>query len=257
MYTKMLRTPVVNKLWSCCSTSVSHAVFNSILNQHMPLQVLLTQVWQTAVDKLWSCCYVHSCFTRFTQLHAHQHPSLLVLLTQVWQTAVDKLWSCCYVHSCFTRFTQLHAQPAPFFTGAADTSLTNCCWQTLILLLCSQLFHTLYSTPCSTSTLLYWCCWHKFEKLLSANFNPVVCSIVVSHAVRWQFPCLVHGHLLWLHNHRHRCCWQKRQTLGPWFWWSEEITLCTRWQVSKDLYTSFLFFSFPQDAFVSSSVEIE
>ena len=180
---------------------------------------------------------------------------------------------------------------------STSTYFYRYCWHefnkllwTNILLFVPQLFHILYSTPYSAGTYLYMCRWHKFDKLCWANSDPVVCSTVVSntvlnsvldqrvlvwqsvvnnsdpvvcstvvsHAVRRQFPCLVHGHLLWLHNHRHGCCRQKCQTLGTWFWWSEEIALCTRWQVSKDLYTSFFsFFPFTQDAFVFSSVEIE
>ena len=159
MYTKMLRTPVVNKLWSCCATSVSHAVFNSILNQHVPLQALLTHVWQTAVDKLWSCCYVHS---------------------------------------CFTRFTQLHAQPAPFFTGAADTSLTYCCQQTLIQLFVPQLFHTLYggSSPVlcmdisSDSTIIATGAADKNVKLWGLDFGDLKKSLF-AHDDRWVRTCIL------------------------------------------------------------------
>ena len=151
--------PVVNKLWFCCSTSVLHAVLDSILNRHLPLQVLLTQVWQTVVSKLWSCCYVHS---------------------------------------CFTRCTQLYTQPAPSFTGAADTSLTNRCQQTLIQLFIPQLFHTLYggSSPVlcmdisSDSTIIATGAADKNVKLWGLDFGDLKKSLF-AHDDRWVRTCIL------------------------------------------------------------------
>ena len=74
---------------------------------------------------------------------------------------------------------------------STSTYFYRYCWHkfnkllwTNILLFVPQLFHILYSTPYSAGTYLYMCCWHKFDKLCWANSDPVVCSTVVSNTTQ-------------------------------------------------------------------------